>query len=355
MKNKNEGDSKKGSRSAVAIDELNDLVALTDADLVACLTALRQELIAQRWKHEAAVASGAVSDGVSFRFDRFVWKRATRSGKPWAGPIGADTPIADLPFPRRPLDSLRAHGMEFLRDLAKACERDLLSYQDLGPTTVAELRRLLEGVGLAFATPPANEAGERQLNVALRQLSAEDLRAARAQLDDAAPTSRLGLYPRTLSQCVQAGWITVGALRTAPLADMAECLGKASLREVLQALEQTSLGLGPGRTPLALWRVGALPASNLARPTSRATPIEACEPWLGAVVKVLASADVLTLADLIDAHKKGVLARMAGLARRDLNALNTFVADMKVSADLGFAAEAGVLGKAQDGAISSSR
>lgn len=328
MKSGCDGEQKKGARAAVTITKLNDLVALSDADLAACLTDLRRELVAARWKHEAAVASGAAPEGEAFRFDRFVWKRATRGGKRWVesvAVIGPDTPIADLPFPRPPLDSLRAHGLEVLRDLAKACERDLLGFQDLGPTTVAGLRRLLQGVGLDFATPTARKSSERQRNMALQQLSSEELRAVRAQLDDAAPASRLGLHPRTLGGCLRAGWLTVGALRGAPLSEMAERLGKASLREVCQALEQTSVGLGAGRTPLALWRVGAMPVSSMVPPSSRATPIEEYEPWLGPLAKILASAQVRTLEELINAQLDGALERMPDLRRRELRVLKGFL------------------------------
>jgi len=318
-----DGEQVRGPRATVTISRLNDLVALSDADLAACLNAMRQELVAARWKHEAAVASGAAAESKAFRFDRFVWQRAKRPVP--AVPITPETPVSDLPFARPALDSLRAHGMEFLCDLAKACERDLLGFQDLGPTTVAGLRRLLQAAGLDFATPTARQASERRRNMALQQLTPEELRAVRAQLDDDAPASRLGLHPRTLAGCLRAGWLTVGMLRVASLAEMAERLGKASLREVCHALEQTSVGLGPGRTPLALWRVGALPVSSMVRPTSLMTPIEEFEPWLGPLAKDLASAGLGSLGHLTYAQLTGTLERVPGLTRRDLRVIKELV------------------------------
>jgi len=285
-------------RQRVTITTVADLAQLSDGDLLGCLTALRQDLTERRWLHEAALASGEEEAGTPFVYREFKWSPPLRNAKRTLSAFVPDTPVQDLPLQRRARESLESHGVRVLKDLASLSERDLLAFQDMGPTTVERLKSWLETAGIRLQTPAALVLAEQRRNLVLQRLEPSELKSARAGLPDEAPVSRLGLPPRTLETGLRAGWLTVGALRGASLEALIECFGRAELRDVLTALNDTGEGLRQVPPQLALWKAGVLPAREMRRPDEDSTPVGELEPWLGGVVQRLDGAGIKTLGAL---------------------------------------------------------
>jgi DNA-directed RNA polymerase alpha subunit len=57
--------------------------------------------------------------------------------------LSDDTPIEDIRFPTRLRNVLAAEGLKTVGEVRETADKTLLSFQDLGPDSVAHLRRTL--------------------------------------------------------------------------------------------------------------------------------------------------------------------------------------------------------------------
>lgn len=304
-----------------------DLAALSDAELSACLRALRDAIQARKRVHAAAIASGSVPSDSPLGFTEYTWKPNPESESKWNQDYPPTTPVRELPIRTRARFQLEDMRILALEDLSTISERELMCCKDMGATTVTRLRELLQSNGMDFAQPEDPEVAEYQRNRALRTLGGDELLKARAGLPDDAPITRLGLHPQTVERAKRAGWQKVGELRAAALRQLAVGFGKAGIKEVVLALNDTGEGLRCRPQPYELWRFGVLELDELTKPDADDTPVAQLRPWVGAVVEKLQEAGVETLGELRAAAKEGPLRRMRGVGANGQDRLLEFLGE----------------------------
>lgn len=202
-------------RAKRVIRRVSDLVGLSDDELTVCLAALREELVSSRWRHEVAIASGALPEAEPFKFDSFTWSRPRRDARPVSGPFGPSTAIRTLPLKRPLVAELEAREVVLLKHLAALTEREVRGFAHTGPATMTRLRELLAGAGLAFAAEPG-DGGARL-----------------AALEANAALSALGVSARTQSELIRYGWSSAEDLQAASVSGLSKVLSRSALKEVL--------------------------------------------------------------------------------------------------------------------------
>lgn len=273
------------------IRSLDDFLAVPEAELTNCMTAFRRAIEAHKRLQGTAAAGGTHAAAVPFR--EFVWK-PREDERPALAQVTCTTPVEDLGLKPAAVRKFRDLNLYALEDFAQATEHELRRVPDVGPSTVAQVRELLEAVGLAFR-PPTHPwvRAEQQAKVA-RALAPED-RARR--ISDESDIADLGLRGPTLTRCLEKGINTVGQLRRMTLRDLYVPFGSQSLIDLLSCLDAVGKPLYSAPSQLERWKYRAIARESLDSPAEE-QPVIDLQPWIGAAAEHFDRAGISTVGEL---------------------------------------------------------
>lgn len=259
--------------SVRVIRSLDDFLTVPEAELTNCLTAFRRAIHAH--KKLLATAAEAAGNAPPLPFREFVWK-PREEVRPPLNTVTATSPVEELGLKPAAVRKFRDMNLYALEDFAQASENELRTIPDVGPSTVAQVRDLLQGVGLAF-----RPATHRWQHAAARAKIARALSPAeRAQrLSDSSDIADLGLKWTTLSRCLEKGIDKVGDLRRMTLRDLFVPFGSQGLIDLLGSLDAVGMPLDSQPGQLERWRYRAIAREALRKPDD-ADQVRELQPWL---------------------------------------------------------------------------
>lgn len=273
------------------IRSLDDFLAVPEAELTNCLAAFRRALHAHKKLQSAAAETGSTP---AHSFTEFVWKPREKDSPPAAPSLSPTSPVEELGLKPAAVRKFRDMNLYALEDFAQATENELRTIPDVGPSTVAQVRELLQAVGLSFR--PATHRWQRAAERAKIARAMSD--AQRAQhLTDASDVADLGLKWTTQSRCLEKEINTVGDLRRMTLRELHIPFGSQSLVDLLTCLDAVGMTLLSAPTQLERWRYRAIPRDAL-KPPADTDPVRELQPWLASIPEHFARAGLLTVGDL---------------------------------------------------------
>lgn len=273
------------------IRSLDDFLAVPEAELTNCVTAFRRAIEAHK-RLQGAAAEGA-SQPAALPFREFVWK-PREDERALIGQVTCTTPVEDLGLKPAAVRKFRDLNLYALEDFAQATEDELRRIPDVGPSTVAQVRELLEAVRLAFRPPTHPWARAEQQAKVARALAPED-RAKR--ISDESYVADLGLKATTLTRCLEKGINTVGQLRRMTLRELYVPFGSRSLIDLLSCLDTVGRPLYSAPSQLERWRHRAIARESLVVPEDSQSVSE-LQPWIGAAAEHFQRAGIGTVGEL---------------------------------------------------------
>lgn len=280
------------------IRSLDDFLAVPEAELTNCMTAFRRAIEAHKRLQTTALEAGAQPAAVPFR--EFIWK-PREDERPPIAQVTCTTLVEDLGLKPAAVRKFRDLNLYALEDFAQATENELRRIPDVGPSTVAQVRELLEAVGLAFRPPEHPWLRAAQKAKVARALAPED-RATR--ISDESDVADLGLKGTTLTRCLEMGINTVGQLRRMTLRDLYVPFGSQSLIDLLTCLDAVGKPLYSVPSQLERWRYRAIARESLVPPADD-QPVSDLQPWIGAAAEHFDRAGIGTVGELRRAAAAG--------------------------------------------------
>lgn len=239
-----------------------DFATVPPGQLPNCLRAFKQ------WLQVQAAAQPTPAPR-----DEFVW---VPRGRPGAGePLTPLTDIGRLGLRPGALQQFRRMNIFALEDFSAVSLAEMGRLVNVGSTTVARIREMLQSVGLDFRD--AQEAPARP-----RPRAAAAANPPPAFGDDTA-LADLRLKPQTLRKLVLHGVRTVGELRELAPVQLAVLLSPRRRQEAFRLLRCRGMNLRSEPPELELWRHGLLHVDEL-RPPADDEDVFALQPWLGAAL-----------------------------------------------------------------------
>jgi hypothetical protein len=276
---------------ARVIRSLNDFLGVPEAELKNCLAAFRRAIQVHKAMQGAGSEAGAAAAGLPFL--EFVW-RPKENNRPAPSTVTPTSPVDALGLKPAAVRKFREMNLYALEDFAQATERELRTVPDVGPSTVTQIREMLQEVGLTFR-PPAHPwaRAEHQAKVARALGPSERAR----HISDDSGVGALGLKGATLTRCMEKGIITVGQLRRMTLRDLFIPFGTQSLIDLMNCLDAVSMPLQSHPGQLERWRYKAIAREALTQPADTDN-VRELEPWLGSLPRAFERAGVHTVGEL---------------------------------------------------------
>lgn len=292
---------------------ISDLAQIPEPELSRCLRALHRALVRARKAHLRSPRRG--TGPVPF-FD-FEWRPAEHdeAGLPSKN-ISENTPIESLELSQKAKARLAAVGALRLGDIASLTEAQVAGLRDIGAGTMARLRAMLGHLKLEFALPasePVEEPVTRPTANAMRRIK-------RVRVKDSDSVTQLLLSTSLLSKLQATGIHTVGALKEVPPHVLELRMTRREVRQVLEAVKDTSLPGGLAQSH------SAAPVDLAAPPDSSDAPVLHLRPWLGSCVDALLAEGILTLGQLQEAAEEDRLSGLVGIGSHSESRIREFLA-----------------------------
>jgi hypothetical protein len=173
------------------IQSVDDLAQLPDAELLACVGALRAAIVEAKRRHAMALRERAIPMGSPFAFPTFEWRPKGPQRLDLPTQLRPDTPIDEIPVRASARGVLRELRIFCIEDLSAISEQELLQEDAIGAKTLCRLREILTRVGLDFLPNPNIGPRAQERSKAVPALRSEDRAPAPRGLADSAPVSSL--------------------------------------------------------------------------------------------------------------------------------------------------------------------
>lgn len=144
------------------IRSVDDLALLPDAELLACLGALRTAIHEAKRQHASALREQLIPPGAPFSFPSFDWRPRGAQRFSMPDQLSRETPIDEISMRAGAREALKNLSIFCIDDLSAISEEDLLKEEAIGAKTVGRLREALARVGLDFLPNATALQGQRR-------------------------------------------------------------------------------------------------------------------------------------------------------------------------------------------------